>query len=638
MKKILITLALAALCGGLSLQASPVSPERALDVARKVLSAQKATRAASGDVKIIWDGEYATKADVQPAIYVVAREGGGWVMVAGDDNVRPVLGLSYDGQFKTEGMPDNVKWWMDMTKAYVRSVTVQEPGVDVQWAKFVDTKAADYPDNEDGSPNNSITVLRDRRTPEWDQGNNDNYYFDRNVFNAFCPEAYGELTVTGCVATALAEVLTYQSGQDGVTMPIKGTGTVGGYTPNANGFYSNYPPVAPGQYTLGEEDHNYEYNWAGLISLSKISDISSALSNTDLIDNLGHLMADLGAVMHANYNTNQFLGTSASTSMIPYYMNRHFGFNGQAYYDMAANYDSDQWVAKLRNEIDKRPIIYSGSTAEQGGSGHAFVLDGYGTLNDATLFHVNLGWGGNNNGYYYLSNVNNGNGSYYNRIQGAVFDFYPAPGTEVPILEASYSEENPGYFIGIKLLPNNNKYYVYYLIHNISEEAYNGQIQFKVQHRDGTVNEISNSTINFSCNPNQTYGSGFGPVTIQSGFGDRVVCFYKDGDDWKLLRGTPGSVIDEWALVPVAFIDVNNSYNQGDVFTFRLKNYNERYRNTVWTVTSPSGTVTTYQQSDRNFILSESGKYKIQAAVADADINSGAVAETLETYITVAGN
>ena len=626
MKKILIIVILSAFCGCLSLQASPVSSEKALDIAKKVLAAQKLTKSGSEEVKIVWDGEYATKADIQPAFYVVAREGGGWVMVAGDDNVPPVLGLSYDGRFETENMPDNVRWWMNWTKSYVRSISTPTKEVSVLWAKFIDTKSPDF---EDGDYR--LNVLMDRRTPEWDQGNNDaNWFFgeDAPVFNRFCPMDGASHAVTGCVATALAEVLTYQSGQPGVTLPSKGTGTVGGYSV-ANG-------VAPYSYDLALVD--YQYLWSGLRGLATISDIQTAIADAktngdySLIYSLGHLLADLGAVVQADYSAG---GTSASTGMIPYYLNKHFGFNGQAYYEsFTTEYTQEQWETKLKNEINKRPLIYTGEDSINGYA-HAFVLDGYGTYNGFTFFHVNYGWGGSNNGYFYLGNFADGQGHNYNTGHGGVFDFYPAPETDYPVLSAYYGNTSyPGIKV-VKITPSSFR--IYYCVINNTSATYNGTLKLKVQKKDGTEygNEFLIDNFNIESTPS-SHGiiNGYlGSWAISDiSFGDRVVCYYKVGDEWRLLSGVPGSVVYEWPLMPVPFIDTKSSYSVGEIFTFRLKNYDQLYKMTEWTITDPDGLVSTYPQSDRNFVLAKSGTYKIQAAVSET---AGTVSETLETYITV---
>ena len=94
MKARVFTFLLVLLIFGGSLSAAPVSSSRALDIAIKIFAAQPATKAVGGSLRIVWDGEdVATKAAVQPAFYVVARDGGGFVIVAGDDNVRPILAM-----------------------------------------------------------------------------------------------------------------------------------------------------------------------------------------------------------------------------------------------------------------------------------------------------------------------------------------------------------------------------------------------------------------------------------------------------------------------------------------------------------------------------------------------------------------
>ena len=615
MKKIFIIIALAAFCGGISLQASPVSPEKALDVARKIFEAQKVTKADSQTIRIVWDGEFdsapANRDAVQPAFYVVARDGGGWVMVAGDDNVRPVLGISTDGRFETDGMPDNVRWWMETIKQSVRSAKTQTLEAKEQWGKYIDTRA----DNAsiEGVPTNTV----DRFTPEWDQGNNDEYLFQRPVYNSKCPKIGSVYTLTGCVATALGEVLTYQSGQTGVSVPTKGTGSVGGYEPIFSG------DVAPAAYDLGTE-----YLWSELRTLTDWSAIRAAISDGKeyLLDNLAQLLADLGAAMHASYNTD---GTSASAS--PYYMAEHFGFNKAAYYDEAANYPLNKWIGKLKDEIDRRPVVFSANSST---SGHAFVLDGYGTYQEGTVFHVNFGWSGIDNGYYYVDNLDAGGGHNYLYNCDAIFDFFHAPDSVYPAnLEAIYGGSERWSGIYAKCLSGNN-YSLSYIFLNRSNAIYNGQIKFMLQKKDGTNQSIPNSTINISLDPWNYIGNSINVTLDGYSFGDRVVCFFKDGDDWKLLGCQAGTAISEWPLMPSAFILTESSYSVGDAFFFRLMNNDKRYIGTTWTVTDPDGQSNTYLQSEDDwFELTESGKYKIEAAVAETV--GGDVIENIVTYITV---
>ena len=127
MKKSILILCVVILFCGLNLQAKPVSVNQAQDIAKKILGSQPATKSGSSQIRLIWDGEdVATKAS-QPAFYVFGRDGGGFVIIAGDDNVTPVLAISESNEFKPEGMPETVKWWMDRMKVYVRTAKIMLP-------------------------------------------------------------------------------------------------------------------------------------------------------------------------------------------------------------------------------------------------------------------------------------------------------------------------------------------------------------------------------------------------------------------------------------------------------------------------------------------------------------------------------
>ena len=611
MKKGLIIFVLAVLFSSFPLQAAPVSSSKARDIAQKIFAAQNSTRAA-GPVacKLLWDGEsvdgVATKAAVQPAFYVFSRDGGGWVIIAGDDNVPPVLGISTTGRFETENMPDNVKWWMDAMKAYVRSVKSQPQEVREQWMKFVGTKAANI--------KGDVTVKVDRRTPEWDQGNNDmGYGFKEYVFNCKCPEIDGNLTYAGCVPVAIGELITYESGQ--VIMPASASGKVGGYSvPSA--------AVAPAEYELGTV-----YDWATLRQLTDIETIKKTAEGSAIRQNLGQLLADIGAIVEAQYTPE---GTGVNIGLIVRHMSEHFGFNKAATLKHASDYRPSQWVEMLVAELDKRPILYSGFTTS--GYGHTFVLDGYASYENTTVFHVNLGWGGSNNGYYYISNLNFGMD--YSYDCSAFFDFYPEKNSEYVLdLAPTYVSDN---YPGLRLVKSSGGYKVYYSISNNGSADYDGRVKFALRKKSGE--ELQLAVQEFSL-PVSSYLRATTVVQIpEIGFGDKVVYYYEEGkntDKWKILASTYyGSSVYEWPLTPVPFICTEPDYRVGDYFTFRLMNYNKRYLGTVWTIRDPDNlTSKKYPQSNKEYQFTKPGLYKIEAAIADKV--GGSVVERLVTYITV---
>ena len=613
MKKILSFVFICLLAGGTALQAAPVSGSRALDIAQKIFTAQPTTKSGSGQVKLIWDGEEVATKGVQPAFYVFGRDGGGFVIIAGDDNVQPVLAISDRNPFRVEGMPEHVKWWMERMKAYVRASAPQTPEIGAQWEKYVGTKAAN------AHITGTVTDKVEKLTPEWDQGNNDPYYFGSGiyVFNKKCPLDGTEYSVAGCVAVALAELLTYQSGQAGVDMPASASGTVGGYTP-ASGY------VAPAAYSLGTT-----YKWSELRSLTNIAAVKAAVdaNNTALLDNLAQLIADLGAMVEASYSKN---GTNANTYAAIESLIEHMGFNKGAYYASESSYTERKWIALLKAELDKRPLIYYGRTKTN--SGHAFLFDGYGKYDGTDVFHVNFGWGGGDyNGYYYNTHLDSGNGDYSYRC-GAILDFYPDAASTYPVvLEASYYNANtPGiraeYAEGIGCS-------VYYCISNMGQQQYDGQIKFSLVKKDGTVNDLVTEELtdldSYSSIAQSVWCGDIGTVN----FGDKIVCYYLDGSEWKLLGGSIGYAVAEWPLMPAAFIKTEATYNLNDYFAFELMNNDCLYAGTVWTFTDPSGNTVTKDQSEQEIQLTKKGTWKVEAAVAAYE--GEAVTETIVTHIIV---
>ena len=608
MKKRWIVLALAALCGSFMLQAAPVSSTRALDIAKRIFSATPATKAGTGEIRIIWDGEFgdvATKTAVQPAFYVITRDGGGFVIIAGDDNVTPVLGISDHNTFKVEGMPDNVKWWMERMKAYVRSAKTQSREVREQWASYVGTKSAKI--------SGEVTALVSRFTPEWNQN---------APYNSACPlDASNNRTITGCVPLAIAEIMAYESA-NGVEMPSSGIGTVGGYSSTwPSGYSEEY--VCPAPYDLS----THSYDW------SAIANFNAADATPDQIENLAQLIADIGAAVEAMYAMGE---TSANSYAVPSHMIDHFYFNKAATVELASSYTRRNWIAKLKAEIDSRPLFYFGQSLV---GGHAFVFDGYGLYDGDDVFHVNFGWGPFFNGYFYpfhLDTSEETDGSEeWSYDAGAIFGFYPDPDSEYPIvLEAYYYNESyPGvraeYVAG-------NGYRLSYMIVNRGNTSYTGQVKFAVVKKDGSKQDISNSVIDYSVNSYGFSGSSIWYFAINNiSFGDKVVCYYKVGNDWIQLGGPVGSAIAEWPLMPAAFIAIEDVYHVGDYFTFALKNNNFRYAGSLWTITDPDGEVEeSILQSEREFHLTKAGTYKIKVDVLESE-SSSTIIETIVTQITV---
>ena len=616
MKKI-AALMVAALFGHM-LIAGPVSPGRALEIGRKILEGP-ATRGGASQVSILWDGEFEGGAAVEePAFYVIGREGGGFVIISGNDNVRPVLAISESNRFETKDMPANVRWWMEQMKAYVRSAAFGTTEAKAQWAALQGTRA-------DAHITGTVTDKVEHLTPEWNQGNSDSYFFGRTVFNKYCPkDAQGKLTLTGCTATALGEIMTTLSGLYPEDMPSKGTGTVGGYY------------VRPGYSAPKEYELNTVYDWAGLRTLTNTEAIQQAVANgqTDLLDNLAHLLADCGAIMNASYSTG---GTSAS-ALVHNGMVEHMSISKTAHTAFADGYHISKWIRMLKEDIAHRPVFYSGQTSTN--AGHAFVFDGFGKYEGQDVFHVNFGWSGSGNGYYFVDHLDSGNGDYSDNTMTATFDFYPDA-----LGKTSYRTElalsSPGFTIPESISTGDWFRFEFGRLSNSGQTDFTGELVAGVRHRDESISYFESYYGVIDGLHQGWYYSTFSlyswiPDDFTFSFGDRIAMFYtQDEGETKVplvIKGS-GTVIGEIPLFPVAFIKTDGNLRAGDWMKLEIKNYDQFYAGTVWTITAPNGTVTTVLQAEEEFELTQSGKYKIEAAIAPEE--GAEVVERLVTVVTV---
>lgn len=630
MKRIFLILFAVLLTGGMMLQAGPVSADRALEVAKKALP-QPATKA-SGDLKLIWNGENAaTKAAGQPAFYVFGRDAGGFVIIAGDDNVQPVLAISETNRFEVEGMPDNLQWWMDNIKNYVRTTAVQTPEARVQWAKFAETKA---PTVEPDDPGLSGKV--GHKTPEWNQGNSDNHYFERQVFNTHCPkDAEDKLTLTGCVATALGELLTTMSGLYPTAIVPYPT------QPKAPGYEVSAGSVAaagPGEeYTFSFLGPSSSIPWEQLRTLTGTAAIQQAIDDekTALLDDLAKLLADLGAMTQAEYGSD---GTGASSEYATTMMAKYMGFNKAASFEYAEDYSLRQWKELLKAQLSRHPVFFSGRRTN---SGHAFLLDGYAIYDGADeMFYVNFGWSGSNNGYYIVNQFGD-----YNQSCAAAIDFYPKS-------ESSYIyslQYDDSYLPGLSFedpFSESDWFIITYGVANVGTTDYSGKMQVKLLNKDDVWKA------DFAIYTDGGWSDEFelplghrgydyllikltGSPTIE--FGDKIVIYCTTDAGQSVFapikERNDGTVLNSLPIVPAAFIKAKASYNAGEYFPLELKNYDYLFAGTVWTITKEGGSPVVLDQAEREYQFTEAGTYKIEAAVKESA--SGAVVETITTYVTV---
>ena len=322
----------------------------------------------------------------------------GFVVMAADDCVQPILGYSLTGHFRTENMPSNVSGWL------------QGYNDEIQFA--IDNKLKATPETaqlwKDLSEGNSkaakATVIVDALIQTtWDQD---------PIYNKFCPynSDEDELTVTGCVATAMAQIMRYWE------YPAQGTGS---HTYNHTAYTDSYGYHA-GYGQLSANFSNTTYDWANMpLSLS-------ASSTTEQIDAVATLMYHCGVSVEMDYGIGSVGGSGAYSSDIPYALTTYFRYKSGVSYKEKRSYNTNNWNNLIKTELDAgRPVEYNGSGS---GGGHAFVCDGY---DNSNYFHFNWGWSGSNDGFYSLSNLvpgsgGSGGGSYsFTSDQSAVIGIQP---------------------------------------------------------------------------------------------------------------------------------------------------------------------------------------------------------------------
>lgn len=591
------------------LMAGPVTPEKALQVAEKVLSAQPVTKAASG-LRIVWDGESAaTKAEGEaPAFYVVDRDGGGFVIVAGNDNVRPVLALSYTNHFRVENMPCNVSAWMERIKRYSRGTLEAAPEVRAQWEAFAETKGVKLPEAGVTGvyfPNNTPTV-------EWGQEE------PANLLMPTIPREEGR-AVCGCVPLAVAEIMTWFG------RPEKGNGTVPGYTSNRT--------------SIPAHELTTIYDWAGLQSLNTPSLFVSQCKDGDttaLAWNAAQLLYDVGTLLQVSYS---YDGTSGSEDVILERLCGPMGYSkNTTIRNLNTGYPAWKWDQMLVEQVSRHPVYYGGNDPYAGG-GHAYVLDGYGQYNGSTVFHFNFGWYGYCNGYYSSDyqapsdarKPNTDFGEYHYVV--ALFDFVPdVSGTSSYVYELSYAGQ------GISASVSGNTISVKGddLI-NTGNVAFSGDLSLFYVDKDGVrgtqplVSKDWNNVDLLLGYSSYTFPFSAGSISGGLALGDRFAFYYKPNgeQEYRQVRGlSSSSSVEEAPVFPAAFIKTEASYSRNDYFYFRLINHDYTYDDAVWTIRDKDGVVTTCSQSQERFQFTKSGKYTIKVKPKDGG-------ETIVTVINV---
>lgn len=475
------------------------------------------TRSNEIDVSLIWTGEdVCTRMNNSPAYYVFNKVGGnGFVIVSGDDIIKPILAYSYVNSFHVENMPDNLRAWMAYYREQINWAREENIVSDEEtiwaWERLRD---------EIDSAKNSEEVLIE--TALWDQ---------TAPYNLLCPTINGTQAPTGCVATALAIVMKYNR------WPDQGSGMTFQYTTK------QYKQTLSATY-------NIVYDWDNMLNKYEKGNYS-----TEQAEAVSQLMYHCGVFSEMDY-TPRSSGALTLTAMGG--MVRYMKYDKSMTLQSREWYTEAEWNSLLKKELDAgRLIIYGGSNNKE--EGHQFVLDGY-KQND---YHVNWGWGGTANGYYSLSaldpdsqGVGGNTGGGFTVGQDAVIGVKKSEegsGYCDNLAFMSGSTESGEMFSGLTTTETNfiprvrftvkAGFYINYGIRNFS-----GAIVLALVDKHGNIKEfitreVSVNSLKIGYGSGNVFSCSIANIPEE---GDRIWMMYKsqDGNEWKRIRGDRDTITE----------------------------------------------------------------------------------------------
>lgn len=287
-------------------------------------------------------------ADKQYYVFNVG-DNNGFVVTAADDAVQPVLGYTTSGNFSEKDMPEAMRGWFKSISAEVAFAAAHGKAM--------------------AAPTRVRKPVEPLLTSLWNQD---------SPYNDQCPLMRGQRCYTGCVATALAQVLYYHK------WPQKEVGTLPAYE------YDSYDAYGGSEHMSVDALPATTFNWDAM------TDTYGRNSSQEARKAVATLMRYTGQALKMQYDLTGS-GTVTDAEVIKSY----FGYDDGTRFVKRRSYTREEWENMIYEELKaKRPVVYGGQN-DMGG--HAYVVDGY---DGNGMFHVNWGWAGNANGYFLLSLLN----------------------------------------------------------------------------------------------------------------------------------------------------------------------------------------------------------------------------------------
>lgn len=356
-----------------------------------------------------------TTTAVSPYYVFPFGENKGFAIVSGDDDMPEIVGYADHGTYDANNMPAAMAAFLNNYRATIEAMKQGNASAIKNIAEAKALRANNTRATTAVSP-----LLGDIK---WNQS---------EPYNNMCPKYDGtNLSATGCVATAMAQVMMYWKYPNELKADIQGYKT------------------STHELTVAGELKGQKYDWDNMLpSYSNIN------YNQTQADAVAKLMLHCGKAVEMDY------GEESGAIVTPGRLAKYFGYDSDLMLDLSRTcFTLAEWTAIIDKELQaKRPILYSGRTTN---GGHQFVCDG---SDGNGLYHINWGWGGYQDGYFDITILNPGQGGIgagnvkdgYNRGCDMIIGIQPDNGkvdeplAEIPFITVFESDYN-GHATSIEL-------------------------------------------------------------------------------------------------------------------------------------------------------------------------------------------
>lgn len=416
MKKIIHILCIGLLFNVYKVNADTVTPQKAQEIAQAFFYSKEPSGAnyRSKSLQLVYTEQLNNSFSSDPAYYIFNdSDGKGFVIISGDDSLEPVLGYSLENSTDPNNIPPSFSFWMSR---YKKSIKHNRANNLIKNTKILAKWETSYYEKNTTS---DVVIVNDLLNTTWAQG---------KYYNKFCPVVNGERAVTGCVATAMGQVMKYWEHPSG-----KGEGCRGDIK-----FYKE------------------SYNWS---KMPKKLGSNSSYSEDNAV---AKLLYHCGRSVDMKYDPE---GSGTSSFNAIHALKEYFRYSDNIKRVSENKMQYSEWLRIMKSQLDNdKPMIMRGDNGKDKKTGdysaHAWVCSGYTKSN---LFYMNWGWGDkkNRDGFYYFNDLTPDDDKDYNNNVKAIIDIIPRGsnygGSEdyiADIEEQLHNNSKDQFGLKIELFPN----------------------------------------------------------------------------------------------------------------------------------------------------------------------------------------